>query len=633
MNSNNKGEKKNGNVFRVVHGMHKLWIKAFGKTFIKETPNKEDKCSNVGESSEVSEADSSEPIPFRLSKYDILPQMFHVNVKVKSAVKSEEIPIPDWGAATPYPFSNIVGGSLWDGLAAASGYEAGYLRDKYQSDKFNADDAIAKQQSTYADAVPTDAVIFYHKIDISNKKDLNKDYGNPLAPTSANNVYMKVPKQYLIQQAYDIDENGEIVINPSYHGHIIRPVGRSKNRNLCKLVKLNWRDISSACHIEDPQTCLNYFMAIKPIIRNNRADSSEYGNPRYGKFDEYFSKFGCVAEDGTIDVNKFETLFRSGKVTVMGFVSDFLMKYMLLSDYEKTYVWVNLNSVRAKPFTDKDVKIANAALGMGESVSESSDVNEAIKGLSDNVGDIIGDTWREAFFNSIVSAKQQASKRVLTFVTKGHKKKVEILNDVLNQGVTGYMREFIYIDDVESDVKGLDYSSFFSDDRFAEMLDGASPREFTCKKISGYCIGFPYIDDVEAARLAEQKKRAKIDNRKFLDDYLAAYGMSRADLAGFHVTLVCPKGSGNDIKSYFFFRGYDVPKNPKAEGIEPPSDEVMSSILPSDENSLLSAIWYNESTSPSTGKINLPTNARASQTSASGRSVGYKNAKIAGGNS
>ena len=584
---------------------------------------------------EVSEAetDSAEAIPFRLEKYDVLPQFFHVNVKVKSALKDSEAPIPEWDGATPYPFSHIVGASLWDGLAAASGFERGFSKDTYERNAISLDSAVEQQKGKFPDAITTEDVIFHPKIAITDRRE-GGGYGNPLSDVAQN--YANVAKNLVSKQVYDIGEDGNLFINPNYHGSILQAPNRKKSREVCKLVRMVPGDVAWQCGITGTIGCIRFMESVRNIVQNNRVsveniDVPKNGrNPNYGKFTDYFGKYDCVMDDGRIDVQKFIDLLKAGSVSTDEFLEEFVIMRMMCSDPLKTYVWVPLSNPRAGD-CEKDLAIYTAYNSGNISAPKTSGtVGEAISGLSDTTGNILGDYWSEQFFLSMLAAKQQSSRRVVTFLTRGRQKEIVLSQEVVNQRTIGFTREFIVIDNVESDIKELDFTPFFSDEKYKEVLNQSAPKKFTCRKISGVCFGFPYNADIEEWRMEEISKRQKKDNPKFLEKYLAAYGVNERNLGGYHVTLLCPEGAGNDKKSYFFFRGYDRPSNPTVQGVKPPSESYLGGILPSDTNSLLSTIWYNEATSSTSGKINLPTGARASQRSGSGRSIGYKSAKLPG---
>jgi len=621
--------KKEDTIYRCnpIRSIRRICESAFEKNSSKQQVS--DNTENVSEA----EIDTGEAIPFRLEKYDVLPQFFHVNVKVKSALKDEKSPMPDWGDALPYPFSHIVGASLWDGLAAASGFERGFSRDTYEKNSVSLDSAVAKQREKFSDIITTEDVIFHPKIAITDRREGNS-YGNPLSDVAQN--YANVAKNLVSKQVYDIGEDGNLVINPDYHGSILQAPNRKKNREVCKLVRMTANDVAWQCGITGTIGCIRFIENVRNIVQNNRVSVENIGvpkngrNPNYGKFTDYFAKYDCVMDDGRIDVQKFIELLKAGSVQPDEFLEEFVIGRMMCSDPSKTYVWVPLNNPRAGD-CEKDLAIYTA-YNNGE-ISESIDgeVDEAISGLTDKeTGNVLGDYWNEQFFLSMLAAKQQSSRRVVTFLTKGRQKEIVLSQEVVNQRTIGFTREFIVIDNVESDIKELDFTPFFSDERYSGVLNGTAPKKFTCRKISGVCFGFPYNPDIEKWRMEEVAKRQKKDNPKFLEQYLAAYGMNDRNLGGYHITLLCPEGSGNDKKSYFFFRGYNPPSNPTVDGVDVPSESYMSKILPSDSNTLLSTIWYNEATTSTSGKINLPTNARASQTSGSGRSIGYKSAKLPG---
>lgn len=585
----------------------------------------------IGLSQSVNEAEMAEPIPFRLAKYDVLPSFFHVNVKVKSALTDGNTVVPSWDGVTPYPFTDIIGGSLTDGLAAASGFERGFRQDVYRKNAGVLDANVALQQMQFADMITSSDAIFHQKTAITVRRS-GGSYLNPLSDAPQN--YVNVQKNLVVQQTYDLDENGNVIVNADRRGCIIGTPNRTKKRELCKLVKLTPDDVKFQCGIMGKIGCISFMDSVRSIVQNNRVDASNLGvlnngsrNPNYGNFTPYFSKHGCVLEDGRIDVSKYVELLKSDEVGVDEFVKEFLVNCMLCSDPEHTYVWVPVTNTKRVGDCAKDIEIYNAFNKgrFGKGADESVAITEAISGLSNSVGDIVGDTWREMFFASMVSAKQQRSKRVLTFLTAGRQKKVMLMREVLNQGLTeGVTREFICIDDVASDVSELDYSEFFKSEEFKDVLNGDAPRKFNCCKISGVCVGFPFDRDIEEARIAEQKKRQKINNREFLSNYLDAYSARYSDCGGFHVALACPSGMGNGLNNYFFFRGYGTTKNPCSDDFALPS----ATILPSDDNSLMSVLWYNERTSKTLGKINMPTYAKASQRSASGRSIGYKSTEI-----
>lgn len=641
-----------------------------------ETPQPPDYDARREDEPEIPEPNGAEPIPFRLEKKNVFPSWFHVNMKVPPATLSEDVVIPHWmvQGMIPYPFWGISGGSLSDGIAATKHFEKGFSRDTHRAERTSGaitDEMFAEMRSKFPDTITSGDVVFKPFKAISAKPSGKKPALSVLGDHRDN--YENVREDLVMRQLYDISGDGKIVANPKQRGRIVFTPNRRKDRELCTLVPISRYDIANECGIHDPQTCIEFLQSVKRAVEagsygheNVRSLTRGGVNPTFGKYEGYFGSLGCVDGSGRIDMDKYISLVRAGKPNPMQVVEQLVIPFLFPADFSRTFVWVPIASGRIpaadRKSIDKAVEIFrrlqagekpvqpesdgqdgddpvegdDTTSEDGESATESA-VNEAIKGLSDEAGDIVGNTWKEKFFFAMISAKQQASKKVLTFLTRGKSKEATIVgNEVLVRGrpmradrasyrMNGnVMREFIVIDGVRDSLSGMDYTPFFKSKTTGGILDQKAVKKFLFKVISGVCVSFPYDPEVEASSEEFRSHRRKIDNMWRYDRYCERYSVRANDLQSFYVTVMCPSGKGDDPDSWFFFNSYQEAGNPTAGNVAIPEDlvDALAAVLPSREHPFRSVMWYNECTSKDTGKINVLTGGRGVDKAASGRVIG-----------
>jgi hypothetical protein len=583
-----------------------------------------------------SEFDSDDPKGFRLLKRNVLNDWFSNSVHISPAVR-DDVVIPDFGDYLTYPFVGITGFSPKSGKYAKTGHEGKYSKDAKASQSSEIKTAIKVVLERNPTAIKPGSVIF------KPNRPLNSATYNTITgrDTKVTNDYRHITDEdYLLdQQVLSIDGKGKLFVDENKKSNVVI---KKVNGGWCILKKLSdcIYTFGDKMKISD-RGVLNFFDEwVKPYLNTSHSYETSYGNENYFKYDDYFRKNGCEV-DGKIDVVKAKDFVLS--MTPTEFIRDVIWGIWLMSPIEKTYVWVSASI--NKSFTKEDANVANALSsdaayniaikddGKNDSTEET--VNESKSPIeTDENGDVVADTFKDAFFNSMVHAANKVGKSesYITFISD-RKNNGKIIKGSITSQKSGIYRVFIKTNEV-SDSDPIDFNPIFKDSQFEGILDMDAVKKFIHREISGDFKAFPVNMELERER-RNDKDEARNSNRhdigstsEFFDKYNSETEDRYVNSGAFHVSVLIPEGKMSEAYEYFLCTGYEESptQNPIAnKDSYTLTDSLKQSIekVKASTTKLYSAFWYNSDTEADNDRVVMPLRGRGSKKDDSGLAVDY----------